>query len=149
MAYTSFILDKQGLYIHYRLVISSLNVKDLHCHHHCYCWLTKYSSHIMCMYFYYIHTKFHISSPMVYWLLDRQFQKEFRTAAMLLFYILWVWLPLQNFHTFWGSIIIHPPLQLSRSHAACCSSLLCWHTCHVTITGCKKSECMIFWGSIH
>ena len=96
-------------------------------------------------------------SPVVYWISDWQFEKEFQTSAtllllllLLLLHIIWVWLPLQNFHIFWSSIIVHPPLQLSNSHSTCCSSLVEWHTCHVTRTfiDCKKLRCMILWDGI-
>jgi hypothetical protein len=117
-------------------------------HHKCYCSLksntvlhTWYTCILMIIYI----PNFTYLAPVVYWISDWQFAKEFHTSATLLLHIIWEWLPLQNFHIFWRFIIIHPPIQLSNSHSTCCSSLVGWHTCHVTFTDCKKLKRMTLW----
>jgi hypothetical protein len=102
-------------------------------HHKCYCSLKSNTSHNIFLYLMIIYIpNFTYLAPVVYWISDWQFAKEFYTSATLLLHIIWERLPLQNFHIFWRFIIIHPPLQLSNSHSTCCSSLVGWHTCHVT-----------------
>jgi len=71
---------------------------------------TIYSCILMIIYI----PNFTYLAPVVYWISDWQFAKEFHTSATLLLHIIRERLPLQNFHIFWRFIIIHPPLQFSN-----------------------------------
>jgi hypothetical protein len=126
----------------------SLNLKHLYWHHKCYCSLknilhTQYSCILMTI----CTPNFTYLAPLVYWISEWVWKRISHICHIIIIHYMRI-IAFKNFNNFWRSIIIHPPLQLSNSHNTCCSSLIGWHTYHVTFTDCKKWKCMIPWDGI-